>query len=31
VKVLAIMDSLNYEFLTVDELFNKLKSIKIDH
>jgi hypothetical protein len=31
VKVLAIIESPNYENLTVDELFNKLKSTKIDH
>jgi hypothetical protein len=31
VKVLAIIESPNYETLTVDELFSKLKSIEIDH
>jgi hypothetical protein len=31
VKVSAIFESPNCETLTVDELFSKLKSIKIDH
>ena len=31
VKVLATIESPNYETLTVDELFSKLKSIEIDH
>jgi hypothetical protein len=31
VKVLAIIESPNYETVTMDELFNKLKSIKIEH
>jgi hypothetical protein len=31
VKVSAIIESPNYETLTVDELFSKLKSIEIDH
>jgi hypothetical protein len=31
VKVSAIIDSPNYETLTIDELFSKLKSIKIGH
>jgi hypothetical protein len=31
VKVSAIIESPNYKTLTVDELFNKLKSIEIDH
>jgi hypothetical protein len=31
VKVSAIIESPNYENLTVDELFSKLKSTKIDH
>jgi hypothetical protein len=31
VKVLTIIESPNYETLTVDELFNKLNSTKIDH
>jgi hypothetical protein len=31
VKVSAIIESPNYETPTVDELFNKLKSTKIDH
>jgi len=30
VKVLAIIESPNYETLMVDELFSKLKSIEID-
>jgi hypothetical protein len=30
-KVLAIIESPNYETLTMDELFNKLKSNEIDH
>ena len=30
-KVSAIIESPNYKTLTVDELFNKLKSIEIDH
>jgi hypothetical protein len=31
VKVSTIIESPNYETLTVDELFNKLKYIEIDH
>jgi hypothetical protein len=31
VKVIAIIDSLGYETLTVDELFRKLKSTEIDY
>jgi hypothetical protein len=31
VKVLPIIESPNYETLTMDELFSKLKSTKIDH
>ena len=31
VKVPAIIESPNYEILTVDELFNKLKSTEFDH
>jgi hypothetical protein len=31
VKVSAIIESPNYETLTMDELFSKLKSTKIDH
>jgi hypothetical protein len=31
VKVSAIIESPNYETLTVDELFNKFKFIEIDH
>ena len=31
VKVSAILDSPNYETLTVDKLFSKLKSTEIDH
>jgi hypothetical protein len=31
VKVSEIIESLNYKTLTVDEMFNKLKSTKIDH
>jgi hypothetical protein len=31
VKVLAIIESPNYETLTMDELFSKLKSTVIDH
>jgi hypothetical protein len=31
VKVSVIIESPNYETLTVDELFNKLKSIETDH
>ena len=31
VKVSAIIESPNYETLTVDELFSKLKSIEIDY
>jgi hypothetical protein len=31
VKVSAIIESPNYDTLTVDELFSKIKSIKIDH
>jgi hypothetical protein len=31
VKVSVIIESPNYETLTVDELFSKLKSIEIDH
>ena len=31
VKVLVIIESSNYETLTVDELFSKLKSTEIDH
>jgi hypothetical protein len=31
VKVSAIIESPNYETLTVDELFSKPKSIEIDH
>jgi hypothetical protein len=31
VKVSAIMELPNYEALTVDELFSKLKSTEIDH
>jgi hypothetical protein len=31
VKVSAIIESPNYETLTVYELFSKLKSTKIDH
>jgi hypothetical protein len=31
VKVLAIIESPNYETLTMDELFNKLKSTEIYH
>jgi hypothetical protein len=31
VKVSALIESPNYETLTVDELFSKLKSTKIDH
>ena len=30
IKVVTIIGSLNYETLTVDELFSKLKSIEID-
>jgi hypothetical protein len=30
VKVTAIIESLGYETLTVDELFSKLKSVEID-
>jgi hypothetical protein len=30
VKVLAIIESPNYETLTVDEIFNKLNSTEID-
>ena len=30
-KVSAILDSPNYETLTVDKLFSKLKSTEIDH
>jgi hypothetical protein len=31
VKISAIIESSNYETLTVDELFSKLKSTEIDH
>jgi hypothetical protein len=31
VKVTTIIESLGYETLTVDELFSKLKSTKIDY
>ena len=31
VKVSAIIESVNYDTLTVDELFSKLKSIEIDY
>jgi hypothetical protein len=31
VKVSAIIKSVNYDILTVDELFSKLKSTKIDY
>jgi hypothetical protein len=31
VKVLVNIESLNYETLTVDDVFSKLKSIEIDH
>jgi len=31
VKVSAILESANYETLTEDELYSKLKSIEIDH
>jgi hypothetical protein len=31
VKVSPIIDSPNFETLTLDELFNKVKSIEIDH
>jgi hypothetical protein len=31
VKVSVIIESPNYETLTMDELFSKLKSIEIDH
>jgi hypothetical protein len=31
VKVSATIESPNYKTLTLDELFNKLKSIEIDH
>jgi hypothetical protein len=31
VKVIAIIESSGYETLTVDELFNKLKSTEIDY
>jgi hypothetical protein len=31
VKVSAIIESPNYETLNVNELFNKLRSTKIDH
>jgi hypothetical protein len=31
VKVSAIIESPDYKTITVDELFNKLKSTKIDH
>jgi hypothetical protein len=31
VKVSAIIESTNYDTLTVDELFSKLKSTKIDY
>ena len=31
VKVPAIIESANYDTLTVDELFSKLKSTKIDY
>jgi hypothetical protein len=31
VKISAIIESPNYETITADELFNKLKSIDIDH
>jgi hypothetical protein len=30
VKILAIIESPNYEIVIVDELFNKIKSIEID-
>lgn len=30
IKVVAIIESPNYETLTVDELFSKIKSIEID-
>jgi hypothetical protein len=31
VKVFAIIESANYDTLTVDELFSKLKSTEIDY
>jgi hypothetical protein len=31
VKILAIIESPNYKSLIMDEMFNKLKSIEIDH
>jgi len=31
VKVSAIIESVNYDTLTLDELFSKLKSIEIDY
>jgi hypothetical protein len=31
VKVLGIIESPNYETLTMDEIFSKLKSTEIDH
>jgi hypothetical protein len=31
VNFLAIIESRNYETLNMDELFSKVKSIKIDH